>query len=95
MLAEAWPSGGHARYRGRAQIWPALQVPQLFSPSESPFVKAAVNPRGLLCTHPLHLIHFSKCSLFPLLSHLTLPAAPQGTQLWVFYTHLTAGHRAS
>lgn len=58
-----------------ADNWPPLQVPPLFPPSNSPSVKAAVNPRDLPCTHPLYLIHFSKRPLSPLPSHQTLPAA--------------------
>lgn len=99
MLAEAQPP--EAALKGESsetlgslswgfEVWTPLQVPQLLSPSDSSFGKAAANPRALPCTHPLHVIHFSKCSLSSLPSHLTLLAAPPGEQHQGFYPHLTA-----
>lgn len=34
------------------EVWTPLQMPQLLSPSDSSFGKAAANPRALPCTHP-------------------------------------------
>lgn len=79
-----------------ADTWPALQVPRLFSPSDSPSVKAAVHPRGLPCTHPLYPIHFSKCPLSPLPPHRTVPAAHWLHSAGVFIlSSLTGSNRAS